>query len=73
MTALAGWENFYVLAGSSATEVPDCQWDALRPLCYGCQMTLIRPPATPALTAPVPRAGLAVASPDTPRSTSYPR
>ena len=48
---------------SSATEVPGCQWDALKPLCCGCQITIIRPPAMPSLTAPVPRAGLAVASP----------
>src|SRR5208282_157686 len=53
-----------------ATEVPGCQWDALKPLWCGCQMTIIRPPAMPSLTAPVPRAGPAVVSPEPRRSTS---
>lgn len=48
---------------SSATEVPGRQSDALNSLCCGCQITIIRLPALPSLTAPIPRAGLAVASP----------
>ena len=48
---------------SSATEVLGCQWDALKPLGCGCQITIIRPPAMPSLTAPVPRAGPAGVSP----------
>src|SRR5664279_2487233 len=42
---------------SSATEVPGYQWDALKPLCCGCQIALMRQPTMPSLTAPVPRAG----------------
>ena len=48
---------------SSATEVPGCQWDALKSSCCRCQITQIRLPAMHSLTARVPRAGLAVASP----------
>ena len=48
---------------SSATEIPGCQLDALKPLCCGCEITIIRPPAMPSLTAPVPRAGPAGVSP----------
>ena len=51
------------LRASSATEVPGCQWDALKPLCRGCRMTIIRPPAMPSPTAPVARAGPAGVSP----------
>src|ERR1035441_5439454 len=43
--------------GSSVTEVPGRQWDALKPLCCGCQIALMRQPTMPSLTAPVPRAG----------------
>src|SRR5664279_5242151 len=48
---------------SSATEVPGRQWDALKHVCFGCQIALMRQPAMPSLTAPVPRAGLAGVSP----------
>jgi hypothetical protein len=48
---------------SSATEVPGCQLDTLKPLCCGCRMTIILPLAMPSLTAPVARAGPAGVSP----------
>jgi hypothetical protein len=55
---------------SSVTEVPGRQWDTLKPLYCGCMKTIIRPPAMPSLTAPVPHAGPAGVSPEPSRSTS---
>ena len=55
---------------SPATQVPGCQWDAIKCLRCGCRVTPIRPPAMPSITTPVPRAGLAGPSPESPRSTS---
>jgi len=48
---------------SRATEVLGRQWDALRPLCCGCQIGIFRPPVMPSLTALVARAGPAGVSP----------
>ena len=48
---------------SFVTEVPGRQWDVLKSLWYGGQITIIWPLAMPSFPAPVPRAGPAGASP----------